>query len=108
MYLNLRGPKTCTSDIAVRSLTDPVISSSLVDDRRSQYMSVYESAAAVTGYLIMQSIGVSPVEFISCILNLLVGSSPENDGIITVQNEKLHFTISDNGDRLIYKTHEMP
>ena len=85
----------------MRSLTDPVISISLVDNRRSQYMSVYESAAAVTGYLIIQFIGVSSVEFFSCILNLLVGSSPENGGRITVQNEKLHFTISGNSDRLI-------
>ena len=85
----------------MRSLTAPVISISLVDNRRSQYMSVYESAAAVTGYLIMQSIGVSLVEFFSRILNLLSGSSTENDKRVTVRNGNLRFTISDNDNRLI-------
>ena len=74
--VNLRGPQTCTSDKAVMSLADPVIDISLVDESLSQYKSVYESAEAVTGYLIIQSDGESLVEFFSCILNLLIGSKP--------------------------------
>ena len=79
------------------TLTAPVNEISLVDDRRSQYISVYESAAAVTGYLIIQSIGVSSVEFFSCILNLLSGYSPENDGKskLACNPVGLLFTISE-------------